>query len=445
MERVQVKLVMVRASWVTLRQVPARFGPCFPSAGPHLQSISKQKYSQLETNFLSFTKQGSPPCPRLLPPRGHFDRLVLAESAWSGAPQLIMASSRIFVRGLPPSISEADFKKHFATTGSITDTKLFAHRRIGYVGYQNAAEAEKAVKYFNKTFIRMSKLAVELARPVADSPGSHRQAWHSVGHHTEHNGKNTRPASESPDLKRKRGAEEEQPADPKLQEFLNVMQRRPDDQNLASTDSTKSAIAVAEELVSEDSDEELQTISKRPKQSSAEDMEEEEPPHTTTTDAPRVSDAQDNGPSGLPSSDADWLRSRTNRLLDLNNSSKRDAAEDTVEAPRPQSHQTEAELFGDSAAKTDDKRPLDHAETNIAVPDPSETDSTESKIRESMRLFLRNLSYKTTEDDLRTAFSVFDSLEEVCIHTFVHFFLSRMSPDRDNLCILNDAIQERVF
>ena len=77
-----------------------------------------------------------------------------------------MASSRIFVRGLPPSLSDGDFRKHFAAQNAITDAKLIPHRRIGYVGYKTEDDAVKAVKYFNKSFIRMSRIAVEIARPV---------------------------------------------------------------------------------------------------------------------------------------------------------------------------------------------------------------------------------------------------------------------------------------
>lgn len=78
-----------------------------------------------------------------------------------------MASSRIFVRGLPPTFTEDEFRKHFSKQQSVTDAKLFPHRRIGYVGYRTADDAAKAVKYFNKSFIRMSRIAVELARPVS--------------------------------------------------------------------------------------------------------------------------------------------------------------------------------------------------------------------------------------------------------------------------------------
>ena len=62
--------------------------------------------------------------------------------------------------------SEEEFKKHFGVKYPITDAKLISNRRIGYVGYKTPEEAAKAVKYFNKSFIRMSKIGVELARPV---------------------------------------------------------------------------------------------------------------------------------------------------------------------------------------------------------------------------------------------------------------------------------------
>ena len=77
-----------------------------------------------------------------------------------------MESSRIFIRGLPPNLSVEEFRRHFSKQAAITDAKFFPHRRIGYVGYQNPEEATKAVKYHHKSFIRMSRIGVELARSV---------------------------------------------------------------------------------------------------------------------------------------------------------------------------------------------------------------------------------------------------------------------------------------
>jgi multiple RNA-binding domain-containing protein 1 len=77
-----------------------------------------------------------------------------------------MESSRIFVRGLPPKFTEEDVRKHFSKF-PVTDVKFFPHRRIGYVGYKTPEDAAKAVKYFNKTFIKLTKIFVETARPVS--------------------------------------------------------------------------------------------------------------------------------------------------------------------------------------------------------------------------------------------------------------------------------------
>ena len=77
-----------------------------------------------------------------------------------------MESSRIFVHGLPTKFTEDDVRKHFSFPSKPTDVKYFPHRRIGYVGYKTPEDAAKAVKYFNKTFIKLTKIYVEPARPV---------------------------------------------------------------------------------------------------------------------------------------------------------------------------------------------------------------------------------------------------------------------------------------
>lgn len=78
-----------------------------------------------------------------------------------------MATSRIFIKGLPPSITEAEVRKHFSSGNrDITDVKLIPQRRIGYIGYKDAEDAAKAVKYFNRTFVRMSRISVEPAKAV---------------------------------------------------------------------------------------------------------------------------------------------------------------------------------------------------------------------------------------------------------------------------------------
>ena len=76
-------------------------------------------------------------------------------------------STRIFVRGLPPTFTEDELRVHFAKRNDVTDARLIPNRRIGYIGYKTPEDAQAAVKYFNKSFIRMSKIGVELAKSVS--------------------------------------------------------------------------------------------------------------------------------------------------------------------------------------------------------------------------------------------------------------------------------------
>src|SRR3569833_4604037 len=84
-----------------------------------------------------------------------------------------MESSRIFIKNLPPGgLNEADLRKHFSARGQdITDIRLIPRKRIGYIGYKTPQDAVDAVNYFNRSYIRMSRLNVELAKPVS---------WHLV-------------------------------------------------------------------------------------------------------------------------------------------------------------------------------------------------------------------------------------------------------------------------
>lgn len=108
--------------------------------------------------------------------------------------------------------------------------------------------------------------------------------------------------------------------------------------------------------------------------------------------------------------DANWLKSRTGQLLGLD--------EDQHEAAVPQPHvnrASSAESAGE-VADTDQDRP-DAAEsppTPVEEQPKAAVDETEAQIRNTKRLFLRNLPYKITEEALVDEFSPFGHLEEVC-------------------------------
>jgi multiple RNA-binding domain-containing protein 1 len=122
-----------------------------------------------------------------------------------------------------------------------------------------------------------------------------------------------------------------------------------------------------------------------------------------------------------PVSDIDWLRSRTNRVLDLVEDDEQPAP--AAPSSKPQSTQTiqfvqpaQQHIAPEAVAQPDEVeepevRPED-------VPPSAEVD----KIRDTGRLYLRNLHFDVTEEELREHFSKYGSLEEVCC-TFFFFLL----------------------
>ncbi|KAI0895577.1 RNA-binding domain-containing protein [Annulohypoxylon nitens] len=355
-----------------------------------------------------------------------------------------MDSSRIFVKGLPPNLNEADLRKHFASKGHITDIKLIPHRRIGYVGYKDSQEAAAAVKYFNRSFVRMSRITVELAKPIADpSLSKIKDSKHGPKASTEI--PQTTKRSNEPDItvdnakKRKRDALDE--SDPKLQEFLNVMQ--------PAKTSTSTVHGIGAEPIEEppakyaalavvegESDDEYEVVPSRRKKSqpadstqsaqpsksvvnvvdtqSHEEVErhEEPPVEQTLPDAPGSTEA---ATYVSAATDDDWLRSRTNRLLDLVD------VEDIIPTPvsggvtpplPPSQEQEQPEVID---ATVDEDQDIDdqsqHSNLDEAVEEPKDGDL--ETVRKTKRLFARNLPYSATEDDLRSYFERYGTVEEV--------------------------------
>jgi multiple RNA-binding domain-containing protein 1 len=178
--------------------------------------------------------------------------------------------------------------------------------------------------------------------------------------------------------------------------------------------------------------------------SSRNDSKDEVPPNVTSHGAPEVQE-QDTGAiavaveqenEGQPKSDADWLRSKTSRLLGL--------------LDEEEQGEHDAKILLDTANDDNDGRVntigiTAKSETEEAgdSPDGGETagerdfDADVELIRISGRLFVRNLPYDASETDLEPVFSPFGKIEEVSRDSFstISIFTPLCSyddhPDRD--------------
>ncbi|KAJ5503574.1 Nucleotide-binding alpha-beta plait [Penicillium fimorum] len=341
-----------------------------------------------------------------------------------------MESTRVFVGGLPPTCSNEQLKKHFATRFQVTDAHVLPKRRMGFVGFKSHEAAQQAVKHFNKTYMKMSKIAVDIARPIDsnDAEDAHPTRRRDTT--------NVNDASLDNNLKRKRDGENK--SDPKLQEYLSLMGSSSKTRTWANDDEmikpSVDTVPVINQSAQEE--EELQVLPSHPKKAKTEKLPtvtEPEQPEPMVVDKNEEEEAQetpeqDNSAEPkvetAPVSDADWLRSKTSRLLGLLDEEEQDEF-DQHKATAPTIAPTRAARAasppsGDESPQRDEESRT--AAIEKSAPNTTDVDSiTEATpvdpnidlIRNSARLFLRNLAYDTTESDLQPIFERFGKIEEI--------------------------------
>lgn len=248
-------------------------------------------------------------------------------------------------------------------------------------------------------------------------------------------------SSTNPTAGQKRKHSDVDESDPKLQEFLEVMQpaskaKTWDPHSLDDASNEPPTKIQAIEIPERESDDEYEAVPKRPEKKKLES-------HIPTEPIPAVSEpvtlVEGNDPipesTALDATDDDWLRGRTNRLLDLMDpddlaitqasSLHKDAnpvveSNEDVTSPEKINEQPQAEE--DWEGIEDDK------------PDP-----VIEAIKTNGRLFVRNLPYSATEDDLMEHFAPYGSLEEVW--SLLSFSCAPLLydeyPDRDSLCSMH--------
>ncbi|KAJ2708145.1 Multiple RNA-binding domain-containing protein 1 [Coemansia spiralis] len=311
--------------------------------------------------------------------------------------------SRIIVKNLPKHVTEQRFRSHFAGKGEVTDVKLIytkegKFRRFGYIGYRTDEDAQAAQKYFNGTFIDTSRVEVEIAKPQGDA--SLPRAWSVYTEGTSlfnktHEIKTAKtPARDGPQQQQRntqtairtlynellRGKQD----DPRFKEFLQIMAPRAknrtwtnDDYSSWHTDelaAINGAVAARREQVASTA---ADPVTEAPKETPKE-----------TEDVP----AAEQPAASAALSDMEWLRMHMSAKIDDG-----DAAEGGGDAAAEK-------VVAEKATPAEPPRKDDPAAVVAAAI---------AQIEETGRLFVRNLPYMATEDDLRSAFEKFGPLTEV--------------------------------
>jgi multiple RNA-binding domain-containing protein 1 len=134
---------------------------------------------------------------------------------------------------------------------------------------------------------------------------------------------------------------------------------------------------------------------------------------------PRQPASAEDEPSEQPAvSDLDWLRSRTSRTLGLQSDSEESDNEKSAESESEDERQSTPVSSDDETEEPSNKEISSPAEVAATTePDAPTVSAAEAKIIKTGRLFVRNLVYGITEEDLRNVFSPHGQIEEVSLPT----------------------------
>ncbi|CAN6229503.1 unnamed protein product [Urochloa humidicola] len=385
-------------------------------------------------------------------------------------------SSRLCVKNLPKGADERRLREVFSRKGEVTDAKVIRtkdgkSRQFAFIGFRTKEDAEEALKYFNNTYIDTCKISCEVARKIGDPDAPCPWSRHSLKKpEYGSKGKTSEGAIGAPPKGTKvkgtsadvRGSKGSIANDPKLQEFLEVMQprskakmwandttgtlddattdsvlatkesKKPQKNVTASESDASSDEEMANDPSSDDSSDEETTIDP-PLEDALEEQQTESKQDNDMTDldffkskikkkwSDSESDDEDSSDHSNSSSDdensSDESQDADNKLVDLKGSVDMKI---NVDKDTGVQHTDLQEVEDTDNKKSED---LDSRQTETKICEDKDNEDEDASLitdekklaLETGRLFFCNLPYATTEDDLVELCSQYGDVEQAHI------------------------------
>lgn len=338
--------------------------------------------------------------------------------------------SRLIVRGLPSYLTDARLREHFSQKGVVTDVKLMRRpdgtsRKFGFVGYRSDEEAQQALDYFNRTFIDTSRISIEPARKIGDEE----LAKQREERRSRRNGLASEEASTSTSDARKRKGDKSSSKDeeasakkkPKkggavsFEEFLSVMQpkakRKAWQNEDALPEQTMQDIVAPEQAIEKEAAKKAQrqadakaAFAAAAEQAAQSNDESDQEPDAAANDV------------GL--TDEEYMRLRMKHKVGTDLDTLND---DSSSAPHfEQSDDEKVDDAEQPDSDSDDEEVNDEelerkqAESRRKAEIAAEKDQKiVDQIMESGRLFIRNLPFAASEDEIQSFFESFGTVKQV--------------------------------
>ena len=234
------------------------------------------------------------------------------------------------------------------------------------------------------------------------------------------------------DQSKKRKREEQPNAhDPKLQEYLRVMKSGREEAGVEDPTQFEANFGLptpGADIPEEESDDEYEQIpNRKEKQRKLEASSSQpqahsavEPPHSTKANTSSMdidgesSEKPQQDIAVIEATDDDWLRSRTNRTLDFVDPEDLQISATPHSIAQPE-EQTTQSIVNETTVEPEG---IEDVAGRRPEMDGKGQESLEDVIRRTSRLFVRNLAYHATEDEISEEFSKFGELLEVRLNLF---------------------------
>ncbi|KAL6500815.1 hypothetical protein OROGR_027323 [Orobanche gracilis] len=338
--------------------------------------------------------------------------------------------SRICVKNLPKHVLEDRLREHFSQKGGeITDVKLMRtkdgkSRQFAFIGFRSDHEAQEAIRYFNRSYLDTSRITCEVAQKLGDA--NLPRPWSRYSKKKDN--KDTTPDANKHGRVKGQGDKSKDIVDiddPQLQDFLQVMQPRAMSKLWANDTS----------IVSNNSNH--QAVSNKDSKGAPDAI------HPISVESASLVDGLPNNPEPNKSreldhheviSDMDYFKSRvTSEWSDSESSdSEGDTDDDDDDDDKDNhSHASDHEenfdknLSERTPSKCAQELDLEGQEDSCGegvARDKAHVNATKQEslnpedakgVFESSRLFVRNLPYTTTEEELHQHFSSVGTVSEV--------------------------------
>ncbi|CAA0824296.1 Unknown protein [Striga hermonthica] len=343
--------------------------------------------------------------------------------------------SRICVKNLPKYVAEDRLREFFSEKGEVTDAKLMRtkegkSRQFGFVGFRTEHEAKEAIKYFNRTYMDTFRITCEVARKVGDPDIPRPWSRHSLNKKETFKAEKGVTGSTVSEGKSKERKKDDENNDPQLEEFLQVMEHRSKSKMWANDTLAAPSLEQGKSTL----DEKFTRAKRREENSDGEvanldefkgegnvlpEKEEANKPNILVHDEvvsdidyfrsrikKKWSDSEssddDGSADGSDHSDSDDNDDNS----DTQNKSNYDHVGETLESGENVPIVSGGEAEDDGSGEDGNKGPPD-----IMASSRNENDV----VLESGRLFVRNLPYSATEEDLEDHFSKYGTISQVHI------------------------------